>query len=82
MTWPVPLLRVAVVERHEHALGGEHRRERVAERDAQARRGVAGEAVDVAQAAHRLAGGGEPGALGVRAGLAVAGDARDDEAAG
>src|SRR4029079_11654614 len=39
------------------------------------------EAVDMAQAAHRLGDRCESGPAGVRAGLAVAGDARQDEAA-
>ena len=49
-----PPSRVAPVERREDALSGEHPGERVAERDLQPRRGLAGKAVDVAKAAHRL----------------------------
>ena len=44
-----------------------------------ARRRLAREAVDVAEPAHRLGDRGEAGALRVRAGLPVAGDARDHE---
>ena len=55
---PAPLAEhVAVVERGEDALDGEHRGERVAERDARARRRLAREAVDVAEPAHRLGDG-------------------------
>ena len=80
-TCPRPVAEhVAVVERREDALDGEHRGERVAERDARARRRLAGEAVDVAEAAHRLRDRGVAGALGVRPGLAVPGDAREDDA--
>ena len=50
---------VAPVERREDALHGEHAGQRVAERDVDPRRRLAGEAVDVADAAHRLGHGGE-----------------------
>ena len=50
---------VAGVEREQDALEGRLRGERVAERDAAARRRLVRVAVDVAQAADRLAGGGE-----------------------
>ena len=71
---------VAVVERREDALDGEHRGERVAERDPGARRRLAREAVDVAEPAHRLRDGREARTLGVGTGLAVAGDAGEDDA--
>ena len=74
--------RVAPVERRQDALRREHAGQRVAERDVHARRRLAGEAVDVADAAHRLRDRGEAGPLRVGAGLAVAGDAREDDAAG
>ena len=78
---PAPVAEhVAVVERRQDALDGEHRGERVAERDAGARRRLAREAVDVAEAAHRLRDGRVARALGVRPRLAVAGDAREDDA--
>ena len=78
---PSPLAEhVAVVERRQDALHGEHRGERVAERDACARRRLAREAVDVPEAAHRLRDGGVARALGVRPGLAVPGDACEHDA--
>ena len=78
---PTPVAEhVAVVERRQDALDGEHRGERVAERDSRARRRLVRKAVDVAEASHRLRDGGVARALGVRPGLAVPGDAREDDA--
>ena len=71
--------RVAPVERGEDALRREHPGERVAERDVDPRRRLVREAVDVADAAHRLRHRGEAGARRVRPGLPVAGDARDHQ---
>ena len=59
---------------------GEHRGEGVAERDPRAWRRLARKAVDVAEPAHRLRDGREARTLGVRTGLAVAGDAGQDDA--
>ena len=71
---------VAPVDRGEDPLGGEHARERVTEREVHARRRLVGEAVQVPDPAHRLRHRREPGAVRVRPGLAVAGDARQDDA--
>ncbi len=71
--------RVSPVERRQDPLRREHPREGVAERDVHPRRGLAGEAVDVPDPAHRLRHGREARALRVRAGLPVTGDAREDE---
>jgi hypothetical protein len=70
---------VPPVERGEDALHGEHARDRIAERDVKPGRRLARKSVDVADAAHRLRHGGEARPRCVRPGLAVAGDARDDE---
>ncbi len=72
--------RVALVQRGQNPLRRVHAGERVAERDVHARRRLAREAVDVADAAHRLRDRREPRAGRVRAGLPVARDARDHEA--
>ena len=61
-------------------LHGEHAGQGVAERQVHARRRLVGEAVDVADPAHRLRDGGEAGPLRVRPGLPVAGDTRQHEA--
>ena len=66
-------------EREQDALERRLRGERVAEGDAGARRRLVRVAVDVAQAGDRLAGGREPRAVAVAAGLAVAGHARVDQ---
>ncbi len=71
---------LAGVEREQDALERRLGGERVAEADAVARRRLAGVAVDVSEARDRLAGGREPRALAVAAGLAVAGHARVDAA--
>ena len=71
---------VAPVDRGEDPLHREHPGERVAEREVHARRRLAGIAVQVAQPAHRLGDRGEARALGVRPGLPVAGDPREDHA--
>src|SRR5207253_10179608 len=70
---------VVPVERREDPLGGEHPCEGVAERDVEAGRRLTGKAVDVAEPAHRLGHGREARPLGIRAGLAVPGDARQDD---
>src|SRR3989304_3046908 len=70
---------VAPVEGARDPLRREHAGERVAERDVEARRRLAGEAVDVTDPAHRLGDRGEAGALGGGPGLPVAGDAGEDE---
>src|SRR5205085_315086 len=67
------------VERSKDPLSREHPGKRIAERDVDPRRRLVRKAVDVAHPAHRFGDGGETGALGVRAGLPVAGDARDHE---
>ncbi len=72
--------RVARVERHQDPLERRLRGERVAERDARARRRLVGVAVDVAEAGDRLAARGEARAVAVAAALAVARDARVDAA--
>ena len=67
-TWPRPSPEhVAVVERREDALHGEHPGERVAEGDPRARRRLAREAVDVSEPAHRLGDRRVARTLGVRA---------------
>ena len=61
MTWPCPLPSgVAPVQRGEDSLGREHPGQRVAQRDVDPRRRLAGKAVDVAEPAHRLGDGREP----------------------
>src|SRR6185295_6954590 len=67
-------------EREEDALERRLRRERVAEGDARPRRRLAGVAVDVPQAAERLAGRCEARAVAVAPRLPVARDARVDAA--
>ncbi len=74
-----PAEHVAPVERCEDSLHGEHARQRVAEREVDARRRLAREAVDVPDSAHRLRDRRKAGARSVRARLPVAGDARDHE---
>ena len=72
--------RVAPVEGGENAVHGEHAGQGVAERQVHARWRLVGEAVDVADPAHRLRDGGKAGPLSVGAGLPVAGDTREHEA--
>ena len=68
------------MQRGQRADAGEGRGQRVADRDADARRRRDRVADDVAQAAHRLADRAEAGAARVGPGLPVAGDADHDEA--
>ena len=69
-----------MVERRQDPLHREHRGERVAERDPRSWRRLAREAVDVAEPAHRLRDGREARTSGVGTGLAVTGDAGEDDA--
>ena len=80
LTAAVAAERVAVVERRQDPLHREHRGERVAQRDPGAWRRLARESVDVSETAHRLGDRGEPRPLRVRPGLAVPGDACEDDA--
>ena len=70
---------VAPVEREQDAFEGLLGGERVAKRDAAARRRLVGVAIDVAQATHRLTCRCEADAILVAAGLAIARDARIDQ---
>ena len=72
--------RRAVVQRHQRADHAEHRRERVADRDAHAHRRAVGIAGDVAHAAHRLADRAEAGLVLVGSGLPEAREPHHDEA--
>jgi len=73
---PLPAMPLAVVERHQHADGAVLRGQGVADRDAAAHRHAAGLAVQVAQAAHRLADGAEAGQVAAGPGLAAAAGAQ------
>ena len=71
---------LVVIEREQHADRAVQRRQRVADGDAAAHRHATRLAGEVAQAAHRLADDTEAGPVTIRAGLAIARDAQDDEA--
>ena len=71
----------APVERGQRALRGEHAGQAVAERQRQPRRRSAGESVHVPQAADGFGDRGVAGLVCFRSGLAVAGDADQDDAA-
>ena len=77
--WPLPPLRLAVVEGRHRAQSPEGRGERVAEADPHPRRRPVGEAGDVPDTAHRLADGPEPRLVPVRPRLPVPGYAHHDE---
>ena len=82
-TCPRPLpARVPPDQREQHPLEREHRRERVAERDAEPRRRPVGEAVQVTQAADRLGHRCEAGPVRARPGLAIARHPREDRRRG
>ena len=78
-TWPRPVLR-RCFQRHQRADDAIQCGQRVADRDAGARRRAIGRAGDVAQSAHRLADDAEARAFAIRAGLPVAGNADHDHA--